>query len=482
MNRRMVLNILGRMLIAEAALLALPMAVSVYYLEKCFFAFLITALFSLFTGLLLRLVSKPRKTTIYAKEGFIIVALVWIVMSLVGALPFTISREIPNYFDAIFETVSGFTTTGASVVKDVEKLSRGILFWRSFTHWIGGMGILLFVMAIIPNLSDRTVHIMRAEVPGPVVDKIVPRLKQTAKILYSIYIVITAIEVVLLLCGGMTFYESLLHSFGTAGTGGFGIKRESIAYYSPYCQWVIGIFMLIFGVNFNIYYLIIAKRIKGVLKSKELLWYLSIFFISFVLISFNVSFLYNNFSETVRNSFFQVSSIMTTTGYSTVDFDKWPLFSRGLLLVIMMIGGCSGSTAGGLKVSRVALLIKQVGREIKHMLHPKSVSVVRFDSKPVDEDTLKNVSVYFILYIICIMAVFMLLCLEPPPFNTETNLSATLACINNIGPGLDIVGPAGNYAAYSSFSKVVLSVAMLLGRLEIFPLLLLFTPAMWKKH
>lgn len=481
MNRRMVLNVLGRMLEAEAALLLLPIITSAYYREKCIVAFLITAALALVLGFLLVRVSKPRKNTIYAKEGFVIVALVWIVISLVGALPFTISGEIPNYVDALFETVSGFTTTGASALTEVESLSRGILFWRSFTHWVGGMGILVFVMAIIPNLSDRTIHIMRAEMPGPVVDKIVPRVKDTAKILYLIYIAITLTEALLLCLGGMSVYEGLVHAFGTAGTGGFGIRNDSITSFSPYIQWVIAIFMMLFGVNFNIYYLIVARRIKNVFKSKELLWYFSFIAFSTLTMFFNISKLYPDYGERIRTSFFQSLSIMTTTGYSTADFNTWPMLSRGLIFVLMFVGGCSGSTAGGLKMSRVMLLIKQVGREIKKLLRPNSVSVVRFDSKPVEESTLKGVSVYFAVYMICILVIFLVLCIEPS-VNFETNMTATVSCVNNIGPGLDMVGPAANYAFYSPLSKIVLSFAMLLGRLEIFPLLLLFSPTMWKKH
>lgn len=476
----MVLNILGRMLEVEAALLFLPVIVSAVYREtRAMLAFLITAGLALFFGALLSLVSRPRKTTIYAREGFIIVALVWIIMSLFGALPFRISGEIPNYIDAFFETVSGFTTTGASILGDVESLSRGMLFWRSFTHWIGGMGILVFVMAIISNLSDRTIHIMRAEMPGPVVDKIVPRVKDTALILYLIYVVITALEVVLLCAGGMPFYDSLVHTFGTAGTGGFGIKRDSIASYSPYCQWVIGVFMMLFGVNFNVYYLLIVKKFKNVLKSTELWGYISIMLTSTVIITINNLSLYKRLSESLRHSFFQTSSIMTTTGYTTADFDRWSVLSKSILLILMFIGACAGSTGGGIKVSRVIMLVKIIGREIKRLLHPRSVSSIHFEGKQVDEGTVKAVSFYLAIYVLCFVAVFLLISFEP--FGIETNVSATAACFNNIGPGFGAVGPAMNYGLYSYFSKFVLAVSMLLGRLEIFPIIIVLFPSAWKK-
>lgn len=480
MNRRIVLNILGRMLRLESALLLLPLAVSALYREKSIFAFLITAAISFVFGTVMKIISKPRENTIYAREGFLIVSLVWIFVSLIGALPFTIGKEIPNYIDAVFETVSGFTTTGSSILKNVEALSHGMLFWRSFTHWIGGMGILVFVMAILPNISDRTIHIMRAEMPGPSVDKIVPRVKDTAKILYIIYIVITLVEVALLKIGGMPLFESVVHAFGTAGTGGFGVKADSIASYSPFIQWVIAVFMMIFGINFNVYFLIVVKRVKEAFKSTELWVYISIMLGSTAVVAANIYNIYGNLSDTFRNSYFQVSSIMTTTGYATQNFDKWPLLSKAILFLLMIIGACGGSTAGGLKVSRVVLLFKQIGREINKMLHPRSVSAVRMEGKPVDEKTLQSVDIYLAVYMLCVGAVFLILCLEPTDF--ETNMSATMACFNNIGPGLGMVGPASNFSFYSPLSKIVLSFAMLLGRLEIFPLILLFTPKTWKRQ
>lgn len=479
MNRRMIFYVIGQIINIEAALLLLPAAVSLYYKEGCLTAFLITAGIALAFGLTLTLTSCPGNHLIYAKDGFVIVTLAWLAMSAIGALPFVISGEIPNYIDAFFETVSGFTTTGASVLTNVEKMSQGLLFWRSFTHWIGGMGVLVFVMAIIPNISDRSIHIIRAEMPGPIVGKLVPKLKNTAKILYLIYIVMTVLEVVFLLCGGMPLYDSVVHAFGTAGTGGFGIKASSIAGYSPYLQWVIAIFMLLFGINFNIYYLVLIRRFRSVFRSTEMWSYIGLVVLSVAAITVNIYPVSQSFSEALRLSAFQVSSVITTTGYATADFNLWPEMSKGILLFLMFIGGCAGSTAGGLKVSRVVILLKMIRRELNRMLHPRSVSVVKFEGKQVDEATLNSVSIYFVLYIICFCVIFFVLCFEP--FDFATNFSATAACFNNVGPGFGAVGPAASYQGYSALSKTVLSIAMLLGRLEIFPLLLAFSPSTWEK-
>ena len=481
MNRRMVLNVIGKLVLSEALLMLLPLSVSVYYGEfKVLFSFLVAITVAAILGSVLVFLVKPRNYIIYAKEGFIIVAASWILMSVIGALPFYISGEIKNYFDAFFETVSGFTTTGASILTNVEALSRGLLFWRSFTHWIGGMGIIVFVMAVLPNTTDRSIHIMRAEVPGPIVGKLVPRIKDTAKILYTIYIVLTIIEIVFLFFGNMPFFDAVVHAFGTAGTGGFGIKADSIASYSPYIQWVITAFMLVFGVNFNIYYLVLLKRIKAIIKSAELWTYLFVVLFSIAFISANVYAMYQNLSATIRHSAFQVASIITTTGYSTVDFNQWPEFSKTILLILMFIGGCAGSTAGGLKVSRLIILFKQLKNEIKRMLHPRSVNVVKFEEKSVDNATLSGVNTYFFTYIVFFCLILLVISVDK--FDFTTNFTATAACFNNVGPGLGaIVGPAGSYAQYSNLSKVVLSIAMLLGRLEIFPILLAFSPSTWTK-
>ncbi len=479
MNYRMILFTTGRVVLFEGIMLGLPALVSLIYGENCFYTFLFVMGVSFAVGGALWLFSKPKDSIIYAKEGFITVAIVWVVLSAIGALPFTLCGEIPNYIDAFFETVSGFTTTGASILSDVEALSRGLLFWRSFTHWVGGMGVLVFVMAVIPDMSDRSIHIMRAEMPGPIIGKLVPKVKDTAKILYLIYIVLTLIQVVFLLFGGMDLFESLIHAFGTAGTGGFGIKADSVASYSPYLQWVIGIFMLIFGVNFNLYYLILIRRFKNAISSDEIWVYLGIVAVSTVAICANIMPFMSDLGESLRMAFFQVSSIITTTGFANTDFNLWPVFSKGIILILMFIGGCAGSTAGGLKVSRVIILFKTVRMEIKRMLHPRSVNIVRFEGKPLEEDTYRSVSFYFVLYMLCLFAVFLLLCLEP--FDIETNFTAAVSCFNNVGPGLASVGPMANYASYSSAAKLLLSFAMLFGRLEIFPLIIALSPATWSK-
>ena len=473
----MILNTVGLMLKVEAVLLLLPAIAALIYGESCLWSILISAAISLAAGFALTLLSRPKTQVIYAREGFITVALAWVAVSAVGALPFWISREIPSYIDAFFETVSGFTTTGASILANVEVMSRGLLFWRSFTHWVGGMGVLVFVMALVPSVTDRSIHIMRAEMPGPVVGKLMPRARDTASILYKIYVGMTLAQIVLMWIGGMPLYESIVHAFGTAGTGGFGVKADSIAGYSPYLQWVITVFMLLFGINFNLYYLLLIRRFRAAAQSSECWYYLGIVGVSIALITANILPMYENFQEALRLSAFQVASIVTTTGYATADFNLWPQFSKAILLLLMIVGACAGSTGGGLKVFRAVMLFKTVGREIRHLLHPRSVNSVRFEGKQVDGATLKGVSSYFALYIICILAICLILSLEP--FDLETNLSATLACFNNIGPGLAAVGPASNYAAYSPLSKLVLSLAMLLGRLEIYPLLLTLIPTTW---
>lgn len=470
---------IGQIIKLEAALLVLPLAVSIIYRERCALSFLITALASLFVGFAVTLISKPGNRLIYAKEGFVIVALAWLALSAIGAVPFVLSGEVRSYADAFFETVSGFTTTGASVLTDIEGMSHGLLFWRSFTHWVGGMGVLVFIMAIIPSVCDRSIHILRAEMPGPVMGKLVPKLKQTAKILYLIYIVMTVLEMILLLCGGMSLFDSALHSFATAGTGGFGIKGDSIASYSPYLQWVIAVFMFLFGINFNIYYLLLVRRFRSVLKSTETWCYIAICLISVAIITGNIYSIYGNLPDSVRASAFQVASLVTTTGFSTADFNLWPGLSKGILLILMFIGGCAGSTAGGLKVSRVVMMIKMIRREFMKMIHPRSVSAVRIEGKKVDDTTLNGVNVYFALYMVIYFAVFLLLCLEP--FDFETNFTAVAACYNNIGPGFGAVGPMGSFSGYSAFSKIVLSATMLLGRLEIYPLLFALIPSTWTK-
>ena len=478
MNRKMVIKTTGMLLLAEAGLLLLPLAVSLIYRERCFYALLAAIGVSAVLGGAAMLWGRNADRTIYSREGFTITGLSWLLLSAVGALPFFISGEIPSYVDAFFETVSGFTTTGASILDDVEAMSHGLLFWRSFTHWVGGMGVLVFLMAMTKNISERSIYIMRAEMPGPIVDKITPRTKDTAKIFYAIYLSLTFIEVTLLLCGGMPLFEALVHSFGTAGTGGFGALRDSITSYSPYLQWVIGCFMLVFGVNFNLYYLLLMRRFRSVLKSGELWTYLGIAAVSTAIIALNIRGLYPNAWGTLRTAFFQVSSIMTTTGYATADFDTWPTLSKTVLLMLMFIGACAGSTGGGIKVSRVVIYVKGIRREIQKLLRPRAVNRLRLEGKPVDESVVRGQYAYLAVYVLCFMLIFFLLSFDR--FDIETNLSAAAACFNNIGPGFAIVGPTSNYADYSVFSKLVLTAAMLMGRLEIFPLLLTFSPSTWR--
>ena len=479
MNRNMVFYIIGNIVKIEALLMLLPMFVSLYYGESAVYAFAITIMIAMVFGFALTLIFKPKNTVIFAKEGFLVVALAWVILSLVGALPFFISREIPNFIDAVFETVSGFTTTGASILPNVEAMSKGLLLWRSFTHWVGGMGVLVFVMAVMPKVTDRSIHIIRAEVPGPIVGKLVPKARNTAVILYLIYVAITVIEIIFLLFGGMPLFDSVVHAFGTAGTGGFGIKADSVAGYSSYLQWVIAVFMLIFGINFNLYYLIILKKVKEALSGVELWIYLAIIAVATGLIAYDLIPRYENIADCLRLSFFQVSSIITTTGYSTANFDLWPSLSRGIIFVLLFIGGCAGSTAGGFKLSRVILLFKSIGNELKRMLHPRSVTCIKFEGKPVEKQTIDGVGIYLSIYAVCLAAVFLFICHEP--FGLETNVSAAITCFNNVGPGFAAVGPMGSFADYSGISKIVLSFAMLLGRLEIFPIIFLFSPSAWMK-
>ncbi len=481
MNRKMVFYTTGHILILEAILFMLPLLCSVIYKEtSSVIAFAISAGIALGVGLIMSALSHTKNKLIFAKEGFAIVALAWLAVSAVGALPFVIGKFIPSYVDAFFETVSGFTTTGATILSgaEIEAMSRGMLFWRSFTHWIGGMGVLVFLMAILPTDSGRSIHIMRAEVPGPIVGKIVPKIRETAKILYLIYVALTGIMLVFLLCGGMPLFDSLLHTFGTAGTGGFGIKADSIASYSPYLQWVITVFMLLFGINFNLFYLVLIKKFTSAIKSSELWCYLGIVLTSIVVVSINISHLFSSIGETIRHSAFQVASIVSTTGYTTTNFAiEWPGFSKTVLLILMIIGSCAGSTAGGLKVSRVMLLIKTVKADLRKMLRPRSVNVVKLEGKTVDDATIHSTSVYLITYFIIFLSLVLLISIDG--YNIETTLSSVASCLNNIGPAYG--DAAANYSLFSSFSKIILSFAMLIGRLEIFPILLALSPATWRK-
>ena len=480
MNVKAVFNTLGKIAVVEGVLLVLPLIVSLIYSE--FFSaaiFALTIAFAAAVGGILTLLTQRHSHVIYAKEGFTIVAGAWILISLIGALPFKLSGNIPSYIDAFFETVSGFTTTGASILTDIESLPRGMLFWRSFTHFIGGMGFLVFVMAIIPNITDRSIHILKAEVPGPAVGKLVPKIKDTAKILYLIYVAITLLEIIMLICGGMPVFDSVVHSFGTAGTGGFGIKSDSITSYNAYCQWVIGVFMMLFGINFNIYYLVLMRKFKDVLKSSELWGYITIMLVSTVIVTLNNLRIYGQLTTSSRHSFFQVSSIMTTTGFATADFDRWPQLSRVILVLLMILGASAGSTGGGIKMARVLILFKSLHNSIQKMLHSRCIKLVKLDGKTVDHATIREVNVFMSAYLLfCGLS---MLVISAENFSFDTTVTSVLACINNIGPGLGTIGPSGNYAAFSDFSKIVLTLDMLIGRLEIFPMLMLFSPSVWKR-
>lgn len=478
MNKRMIAYILGILLLCEAGLMLLPTAVSLVYGEAAVTSFLATIALLVITGLVL-VALKPKNKTIYARHGLVIVALGWILMSLFGALPFFFSGEIPNYLDALFESVSGFTTTGSSILTNVEDLSKSMLFWRSFTHWIGGMGVLVFIMAVLPLAGGGgDLHLMRAESPGPNVSKLVPKSTKTAQILYGIYLAMTLLEIIMLLAGGMSLFESVTLSFGTAGTGGFGVLNTSIASYSAYCQGVITVFMTLFGINFNCYFLLLCKKFKDALKSEEVWTYIAIMFTAIVIISFNIRDMFSSFSEALHHSAFQVSSVMTTTGYATTDFNQWPELSRMIMLGVMCIGACAGSTGGGLKVSRVIILLKSARREFRRISHPRTVKIITFEGKKVSDDTIRSTFAYFFIYT-AIFAVSVLI-VAFDNFDFATTTTAVIATLNNIGPGLNLVGATGNFSEFSILSKLVLISDMLLGRLEIFPLLFLFAPSKQK--
>lgn len=486
MNYRMVFNTTGKVLCTCGALMLLPTVVSLIYGEwLTAISFSSTALITFAVGIILTLLLKPKTTALFAREGLVTVAVAWIMISLIGAIPFVICGDIPNYVDALFETISGFTTTGASVVADVAKLSKGCNFWRCFTNWIGGMGVLVFVMAITNKTTDRSMHILRAEMPGPIIDKFVPKARTTTIILYAIYAVLTALLIIFLLCGGMPFFDSVCHAMATAGTGGFGIYSDSLVSASPYTQWVITIFMFLFGINFNLYFLIIIGKIGSFFKSRELWAYAGIAASATVIICIDVFAQYGNFADALRASAFQVSSIITTTGFASADFSTWSALAKSVLLFLMFTGACAGSTAGGFKISRFVILVKKVFNDLKRVVHPRTATIVKFEGKKLDDETLNGVSSYFSVYIICFIAIFLILSIDagiPSSSAFETNFASAMSCFNNIGPGLATTGPMSNYAAYSPLSKIVLSFAMLLGRLEIYPVLLTFNVGTWVKR
>ena len=479
MNYSIISYILGWVLTIESIFMFIPCIVAAIYREKEGFAFLIVALLCLAIGLL-RIRKKTKSQVFYAKEGFVTVALSWIIMSIFGALPFVINRDIPSFTDALFETISGFTTTGASILSDVEALSHCSLFWRSFTHWIGGMGVFVFLLAILPLTGGYNMHLMRAESPGPSVGKFVPKVRETAKILYAIYIVMTLVEIILLLSAGMPLFDSLTVSFGTAGTGGFGIKNTSIADYNMVIQAIISIFMILFGVNFGAYFLLLGNNKKDAFKLEEVHWYLTIIAGAVAIITINTKDMFHNLFTAFHHALFQVASVITTTGYSTTDFDLWPQLSRAVLVIVMFIGACAGSTGGGIKVSRIIILVKSVKQELGYFIHPRSVKVIKMDNKPLSANSIRGVNAFFVTYTLIFVASLLIITFDN--FDLVTNFTAVTATLNNIGPGLKLVGPTGNFGIFSPVAKYILMFDMLAGRLELYPILLLFTPSVWQKH
>ncbi len=479
MNLKMVTKTVGRLLKAEALLMLLPLMVSVYYKENILYVYGIVIGLILAVGTLMTM-PKPETKTIYAREGFAIVSLSWILMSVFGALPFVISGAIPSFVDALFETVSGFTTTGASILSNIEVLPKSILFWRSFTHWIGGMGVIVFVLAILPKKEMQSMHILRAEVPGPTVGKLVSKATITARILYIIYTVLTIAEILSLLCCKLPLFDSVTTAFATAGTGGFSVKNTSIAAYDNIgAEIVISLFMLLFGINFNLFYLFLVKQFRRVFKSEELWSYLGVIAVSVLLISLNIYPLVESFGTALRQSGFQVISIITTTGFVTADFAQWPMFSQMILFVLMFLGACAGSTGGGLKIGRMIILVKATWRELRRAINPKRVKAIKLDGAVIEKDVVITTSTYFIIYMFIIGVSSLLLSIDN--FDFTTTITAVVTCINNVGPGFAAVGPTENFADFSNFSKIILSANMLIGRLEIFPIMILFMRSTWKK-
>lgn len=478
MNYSIVLYILGCVLKFESAFLVLPALVGLIYREHASVSYLAVAVLCLILGVLLTH-KKPRSTNLYTREGFVAVALSWIIMSIFGAIPFVLTGDIPFYVDALFETISGFTTTGSSILTDVESISKASLFWRSFSHWIGGMGVFVFIMAILPMMDGSTMNLMKAESPGPSVSKLVPHVKDTAKILYGIYIAITICEATILRALGMPLFDSLTTTFGTVGTGGFGIRNDSIAGYSPAIQITITVFMILSGINYTAYFYILTGKIKELFKIEEVRWYLAIIFGSVAVITWNVRSLYPTFSETLRHAFFQVGSIITTTGYATTDFDLWPALSKTLLVTLMFIGACAGSTSGGIKVSRILILLKTIRKELSLIIHPRQVKKIRMDGHPVDHETLRSANVFLVVYFVLLLTSMLLISVDE--FDFSTNFTSVVTVLNNIGPGLNLVGPTQNFSIFSPFSKFVLMFDMLAGRLELFPMMILLMPSTWKR-
>ena len=480
MNTKMIRYILAKMMGVEALLLLLPAIVGFIYGENDeIIAFMIpililTLLFLIFGR------KKPEKSTIYGRDGMIVVASAWILWSIFGALPFTISGAIPSYIDALFETVSGFTTTGSTILVDIEALPQSMHFWRAFTHWIGGMGVLVFVMVLTGLDRKNTMHLMRAEVPGPEKDKLVPKMTDTARILYGMYFILTLVEVIFLLAGGMGIFDSVIHAFSTAGTGGFSNYAASVGHFnSVYIDYVITVFMILFGVNFNLYYLLLLKDFKPVFKNEELRTYLGIIAVAAIVITMNISGQYESIGEAFRYAIFQIGAIITTTGFATADYCLWPMLSQCVLLMLMVCGACASSTGGGIKVSRVIVIFKSIWSEIKQMVHPKSVNIIRVNGKKMNSDLVKNIYIYMISYIVILVASVLLISINNMDFGTT--FTSVLTTMNNVGPGIGGVGPTGSFASFSPFSKLVFCFDMLAGRLEIFPFLMFLTAFRWRK-
>lgn len=478
MNNSVIRYILGCVLKIESILFLFPCLTAVIYKEIEGFCYLFSAIVCSVLGMLLTF-KKPASFVFYLKEGSIATALSWIIISIFGAIPFCLTGEIPSFTDALFETISGFTTTGASILNDVETLSKCSLFWRSFTHWIGGMGVLVFLLAIIPLSGGSQFNLMRAESPGPSVGKLVPKIRTTARLLYIIYFGLTLIQIIFMLAGGLNLFDTLTVTFGTAGTGGFGVKNSSIGGYSPYIQWVVAIFMFLFGINFNVYYLFLYRKWKKALAMEEVRTYFIIVIISTLIIFFDISDIIRPKADTLRHAFFQVSTLMTSTGFSTTDYDLWPQASRTVLIMVMFIGACAGSTGGGIKVSRIIILFKTIKKELASYIHPKSILKIKIDGKPVEHDVVRATNVYFVTFIVIFSLSIFAISFDGK--DLVTNFTAVLATINNMGPGFAQVGPAQNFSSFSAFSKFVLMFDMLAGRLELFPILLLFHPSIWKE-
>lgn len=479
MNFSIVKRIIGYVLVFVAVLMVLPCIVAVIYQEREGWSFVITAVLCLLLGFLI-MRKKPENRVFYVKEGFVAVALSWIIMSVMGSLPFLITGTITNPIDAMFETVSGFTTTGSSVLSDVEAVSKSVLFWRSFTHWIGGMGVLVFLLSLLHMTGGGShINLMKAESPGPSVSKLVPTVQSTAKILYIIYLAMTVLEVVFLLIGKMPLFDALTITFGTAGTGGFGIKNDSMAGYSPYLQIVVTVFMILFGVNFSAYFLLLRRKVKQAFSMEEVRWYLLIILASIALITLSVRDMYGSVGEAARHAAFQVGSIITTTGYASTDFNLWPEVPRTILVLLMFIGACAGSTGGGIKVSRLVILVKTIKKELHTFLHPRSLKKLKMDGHALEHETVRATNVFLIAYVLIFSFSVLLVAFDGN--DLITNFTAVASALNNIGPGLELVGPMGNFGLFSNGAKLVLIFDMLAGRLEIFPLLLLFVRDTWKK-